>query len=66
MKTKPIDPDAAWKLYAAALMGLPELAGEMRRQNLSWGDRDLAEDAEGLRPILLREVSAALAAEEGA
>ncbi len=53
-----MDPDGAWRLYLAALTGEAELAAEMRAQRMSWG-ADLAEDAEGLRPVLLREVSAA-------
>ena len=65
MKIEEMDPDRAWKLYLAALTGLPELGEEMRKQRMSWGD-DLAEDAEGLRPVLLAEVSAAWRAEEDA
>ncbi len=65
MKIEEMDPNRAWKLYSAALTGLPELSAEMRRQGMSWG-RDLEEDAEGLRPVLLREVSAAWPAEEDA
>ncbi len=65
MRTWKLGPDRAWKLYLAALTGLPELGEEMRKQRMSWGD-DLAEDAEGLRPVLLAEVSAAWRAEEDA
>jgi hypothetical protein len=60
-----LDPDRAWRLYTAALMGEPELAAEMRRFGLSDGT-DLAEDAEGLRPVLMASVAEALAEEEGA
>jgi len=65
LKIEEMDPDRAWKLYSAALTGEAELGEEMRKQRMSWGD-DLAEDAEGLRPVLLREVSAAWRAEEDA
>ncbi len=59
-----LDHDAAWRLYSAALMGETELGAEMRRQGMSDG-ADLAEDAEALRPVLMAEVVAALAEEEG-
>ena len=58
MRTWKLGPDRAWKLYLAALTGLPELGEEMRKFGMSDGD-DLAEDASNLRPVLLREVSAA-------
>jgi len=65
LKIEEMDPDRAWKLYLAALTGLPELGEEMRKQRMSWGD-DLEEDARGLRLVLLREVSAAWRGGEGA
>jgi len=59
-----IDADRAWRLYSGALMGVAELACEMRRLGMGDGG-DLAEDAENLRPVLLAGVVAALAEKGG-
>jgi hypothetical protein len=59
-----IEPRAAWAHWLASLVDEAELAFELERMDLS-DEENGFEDAAGLRPVLLAEVEAAQAEEEG-